>query len=280
MIGQPSSFIPRALGVIIILSLLFLGQGYWNATRAPLVRTAQLAIADWPADTPPLRLVLISDVHVAGPDMPPSRLTTIVAQINALEPDLVLIAGDLVSEKMLATHVYNTPEIVAPYAALKARLGVVAVLGNHDHWFDASGFRSQLPRVGVTLLENQTIQRGPLVIGGVDDDYSRHADIAKTYAAMDALTGPRIILTHSPDIVPDLPRPVAAVFAGHTHCGQARFPLLGQPVKVSRYGARFNCGLIDDKGQKVIVGAGLGTSGLWARYGAPPDLWLITLGRS
>lgn len=280
MIGQPSSFIPRALGVIIILSLLFLGQGYWNATRAPLVRTAQLAIADWPADTPPLRLVLISDVHVAGPDMPPSRLTTIVAQINALEPDLVLIAGDLVSEKMLATHVYNTPEIVAPYAALKARLGVVAVLGNHDHWFDASGFRSQLPRVGVTLLENQAIQRGPLVIGGVDDDYSRHADIAKTYAAMDALTGPRIILTHSPDIVPDLPRPVAAVFAGHTHCGQARFPLLGQPVKVSRYGARFNCGLIDDKGQKVIVGAGLGTSGLWARYGAPPDLWLITLGRS
>lgn len=264
----------------IVIILLFLGQGYWNATRMPLVRTATLPLADWPPGAAPMRILLISDVHVAGPDMPPERLRAIIARINALKPDLVLIAGDMVSEKRMATRIYETSEIVAPYAALKAPLGVVAVLGNHDHWFDESGFLRLLPRAGVTVLQNQAIKRGPLVIGGVDDDYTRHANLAKTYAAMDRLSGPRIILTHSPDIVPDLPSPVALVFAGHTHCGQARLPLIGQPVNVSRYGQRFNCGLIDDRGQKLVVGAGLGTSVAWLRYGAPPDMWLITLAGS
>ena len=88
---------------------------------------------------------------------------------------------------------------------------------------------------------------------------------------------PRVLVTHGPDIVPGLPSPVAAVFAGHTHCGQIAMPLIGAISYVSRYGDRFACGLIDDKGQKVVVGAGLGTSIMPLRYGAPPDVWLITL---
>ncbi|MEY2927452.1 MAG: hypothetical protein RL367_1929, partial [Pseudomonadota bacterium] len=106
-----------------------------------------------------------------------------------------------------------------------------------------------------------------------------HANVAQTYAAMAAFKGPRIILTHSPDIIPDLPFRAAAVFAGHTHCGQVTLPFIGQVTNVSRYGLRFNCGLIDDMGQKVVVGAGVGTSGLWVRYATPPDMWLVTLGQ-
>jgi uncharacterized protein len=84
-------------------------------------------------------------------------------------------------------------------------------------------------------------------------------------------------VTHSPDVVPDLPLPVTAVFAGHTHCGQIAFPYFGAITYVSRYGDRFACGDINDKGQRVFVGAGLGTSILPLRYGAPPDAWLVTL---
>lgn len=134
-------------------------------------------------------------------------------------------------------------------------------------------------RHGITVLANQAVQRGPLIVGGVDDDYSGHDDLAATYAAMDVLAdGPRILITHSPDIVPGLPGPVAAVFAGHTHCGQIALPLIGALSYVSRYGDRFACGDINDRGQRLFVGAGLGTSILPLRYGVPPDVWLVTIG--
>jgi hypothetical protein len=260
------------------------GMGYWNATRDPLVRATTLHTADWPQGEKPLKLLLISDIHVAGPDMPPERAARLVRQLDALHPDLVLVAGDLISEKSLATHVYTVPEAVAPLKAFTAPLGVIIVMGNHDHWFDEAGFAREIPKAGLTLLRNQAIKRGPLVVGGVDDDFSHHANVPATFAAMKGLEGPRILVTHSPDIVPSLPAPVAAVFAGHTHCGQITWPFSHEPVSsVSRYGMRFNCGDLTDtvEGgwmQRVLVTAGLGTSVIWLRYGAPPDAWLVTIG--
>jgi predicted MPP superfamily phosphohydrolase len=222
--------------------------------------------------------LLLSDTHVAGPDMPPERLARIVGELNQLKPDLVLIAGDLISEKRLATHVYTADEAVAPLAGFRAALGIIVAPGNHDHWFDPTAIRAGLERGGAVVLQNEAIRRGPLIIGGVDDDFSRHDDVPATFAAMDRLgAGPRILVTHSPDIVPDLPSPVAGVFAGHTHCGQIVLPLIGAVSSVTRYGDRFGCGWIDDSGQAVFVGAGLGTSVLPLRYGAPPDVWLVTL---
>jgi uncharacterized protein len=264
---------------LFLVAASLTGKGYWNATRDPQIHKAAIAVADWPSGEPPLRVLLLSDIHVSGPDMQPDRLRRIIAQLNNLKPDLVLIAGDLVSEKRLATQRYSAEEIVAPLVALKSRLGAVATLGNHDHWYDPEKIRAQLTSYGIVVLSNEAIVRGPLVIGGIDDDFSGHANIPLTYSEMDKLPkGPRILLTHSPDVVPDLVAPVAAVFSGHTHCGQIVLPLLGAVTSVSRYGNRFACGLIDDKGQKVVVGAGLGTSILPIRYGAMPGAWLVTLG--
>ena len=262
----------------VVLGTLIVGKGYWNATRDPMVRRATIEVKGWSTGEPPLKVLVLSDIHVAGPDMPPERLVKIVAGLNQLKPDLVLIAGDLVSEKRLATHIYRPSEIVAPLGKLRARLGIVAALGNHDHWFSSALLETELRRRGITVLKNEAVVLGPLAIGGVDDDFSGHDDVPATFAAFDKLPPmPRVLVTHSPDIVPELPSPVVVVFAGHTHCGQIALPWIGAISYVSRYGDRFACGLIDDKGQKVVVGAGLGTSILPLRYGAPPDVWLITL---
>jgi uncharacterized protein len=265
--------------VLAVLAVAIIGKGYWNATRDPIVRLATLTVSDWPAGEPPLKLLLLSDTHVAGPDMPPERLARIVDTLNRLKPDLVLVAGDLISEKgLVATHIYTAEEVTAPLTRFKARLGTVVALGNHDHWYDPRAIEQALQKQGITVLKNSAIMRGPVSIGGVDDDFSGHSDVPATFAALNALPkGPRLILSHSPDIVPELPSPVAAVFAGHTHCGQIVLPLLGPLTYVSRYKARFGCGAIDDIGQRVFVGAGLGTSILPLRYGAPPDVWLVTL---
>ncbi len=265
--------------LLALLGAGLLAKGYWNATRDRVIRTAAVAVADWPAGQPPLKLLLLSDIHVVGPDMPPERLTRIVAQLNRLHPDLVLIAGDLVSEKRSATHIYSAAEVVAPLGKLRAPLGVVVAPGNHDHWFKPDALRGELEKLGLRVLQNEAVKLGPVIVGGVDDDYSGHDDVPATLAAMDALgPGVPLILSHSPDIVPDVQRPVAAIFAGHTHCGQIRFPFIGALTYVSRYGDRFACGDITDKSQRVFVGAGLGTSLLPLRFNTPPDIWLVTLG--
>jgi uncharacterized protein len=266
------------LALIILLGIGILAKGYWNATRDPVIRTASVSVKDWPAGEPPFKILLISDIHVAGPDMPPERLRRIVVQLNALKPDLVLIAGDLVSEKGVATHIYSAPEIVAPLSGLKSRLGTVVALGNHDHWFESAPLEAELKKQKITFVKNDAVERGPLVLGVIDDIHIGLHDIPATFAAMDRLPAkPRILLAHSPDVVPEMPSPVAAVFAGHTHCGQIVFPFFGALTYVSDYGDRFACGDINDNGQRVFVSAGLGTSVLPLRYGAMPDAWLITL---
>jgi uncharacterized protein len=266
------------LAMLVLIGIGIVAKGYWNATRDPVIRTASLSVKNWPAGEPPLKVLLLSDIHVAGPDMPPERLERLVHSFNRLKPDLVLIAGDLVSEKRLSTHIYTAAEVVRPLGKLKAPLGVVVTPGNHDHWFAPAALRTDLEAQGLTVLQNEAVRRGPLIIGGVDDDFTGHDDVTATYNAMASLPAlPRILLTHSPDIVPDLPSPMAVVFAGHTHCGQIVLPLIGAISYVSRFGDRFACGLIDDAGQTVVVGAGFGTSILPLRYGAMPDAWLVTL---
>lgn len=268
----------RWAALLALLGLLLLAKGYWNATRDPVVRTAAVAVADWPAGQAPLKVLLISDTHVAGPDMPPERLSRIVGELNRLRPDVALVAGDLVSEKRIATHIYTADDVVAPLAGLRAPLGIIVAPGNHDHWFEPDALRGALERHGLRVLQNEAVKLGPLIVGGVDDEHSGHDDMPATLAAMERL-GPGIplILSHSPDIVPAVKRPVAAILAGHTHCGQIRFPFVGALTYVSRYGDRFACGDISDGGQRVFVGAGLGTSLLPLRYLSPPDAWLITL---
>jgi predicted MPP superfamily phosphohydrolase len=216
---------------------------------------------------------------MADPDMSAEKLNRLVNQFNALKPDLVLIAGDLKSGKKFSNRHYSPAEIAAQLARLKARLGVVAVLGNHDYWHDPDAQTAELRKRAVLVLVNDAIRRGPLVIGGIADEITDHDDAPATFAAMDKLgAGPRILLTHGPDIVPELPGPVAAIFTGHTHCGQIVMPFFGALSYSSRFGDRFACGQILDSGQTLLVGAGLGTSIIPLRYGAPPSLWLVTLG--
>lgn len=277
--SQPRRRWRRWLLLLVLLGVLLVARGLWNASADPIVRTASAELADWPADTPPMRVLLVSDTHVAGPEMPPERLAALMRGFNKLKPDLILLAGDFHSGKALATRHYSAAELTAPFAQAKAKYGVIAVLGNHDYWFQPEPIARGMKAAGVTVLRNQAVRRGPLIVGGVDDEVTNHDNLARTYAAMDALgPGPRILTTHSPDIVPDLPAPVDVVFAGHTHCGQIVLPVVGALSYASAYGDRFACGDMTDGKQRLFVGAGLGTSILPLRYGVPPDVWLVTLG--
>lgn len=266
-----------ASGAALLLIQALLAWGYWQAIQPPLVRRAALPLASWPAGTPPITVALLSDMHVAGPDMPPARLARIVAQVNALGPDLVLLAGDYVSYRPVATRHYSPAQAIAPLRGLKAPLGVIAVLGNHDR-FGPLEARAALRTLGATVLVNQAVRRGPLIVGGIDMASWREDRLARTLRAMDALgPGPRLILSHAPSLARDLPAPAAAMLAGHTHCGQIVLPLIGA---IATHAERrwLPCGRLAINGTPLFVTGGLGTSLVPLRFGAPPDLWLIRLG--
>lgn len=259
------------------LALLLLVAGWWhrNALAEPIVRRTTLALPDWPAGAKPVTVALISDVHIGNRTMDAARLTRIVAQVNALRPDLVLIAGDFAAGHEPTVARAGAAQLIAPLSGLRALLGTVAVLGNHD-WSVPATIRAGLERAGVTVLNNRAAVRGPLVVGGVGDAFSHHDDLPATLGAMTGLPGAKVILTHSPDLSLAIPQGIGALFAGHTHCGQGVLPIIGPPRVFWRPGLM--CGVVRRGGLTTVITGGLGTSGVPLRVNAPPDLWLVTLG--
>jgi predicted MPP superfamily phosphohydrolase len=257
-------------GFFLLLSMLLL------AMSDPVVRHFAYHPAGWKPADGRLRLVLLTDTHMSLPVSSPLRLNRMVDRINGLKPDLVLLGGDYMSRTALSFR-YPAPEAVAPFARIKARYGVLAVMGNHDHWAGFGAVGLALADAGVTTLVNGAVRRGPLVIGGVDDDFTHQSDVRATVAVMKRLGGTPVLLSHSPDVFPAVPRRIGLVLAGHTHCGQIVPPLIGAVFTASRYGRRFLCGIHRNGDQTLIVSAGVGTSLLPLRFGAPPDFWVIDI---
>lgn len=262
------------LAGLALLLAAFLGWCFREATSDPVVRRAEVAMAGLER---PVRIALLSDIHIGTAAMGPERLSRIVEQVNALKPDLVVIAGDFIFGHDPRGAAKLGPAMIGPLRELRAPLGVTAVLGNHDYWTGPQTVRDQLAGAGVTVLENDAGPRGPIALGGIGDDFSGHADVDATIRAARAIGRPIVLVTHSPDVAPDLPADAHLLLAGHTHCGQVL--VFGHNVApaVSRYGARYRCGLVREGARTVIVTAGLGTSGVPFRLGARPDIWLVTL---
>lgn len=272
------TIIRRAVVAALVLAVLVGAKAWHDTMRAPVTERLVVESPALPAGSPPVTIALLSDIHVAGPDMPPERLARIVAQVNALKPDLVAIAGDLVSEKRTASHIYTAAEVIAPLGRLSAPLGVVVVPGNHDHWFGWEQLSAEIARYPqIRVLRNDALTAGPLVIGGVDDDFTGRADVPATMAAMAGRTGVAVVLTHSPDIFPQVPVDVPLVLAGHTHCGQIAWPWGGAPATMSDYGDLYACGVVRQHGKVLVTSAGLGTSLLPLRLFTHPEVWLIEL---
>ena len=274
----------RALLGLFVLAAAFVGWLILNARAMPVVRRAEVLLP-FPADAPraPVTVALLTDTHLSGPDNSPARMARIVAQINALKPDLILLGGDYIGDaKGGAT--YDARASIASFAGLRAPLGVVAVLGNHDsrsqknqRALSGADWQAAFARMGITLLQDGAVRRGPLAIGGLQDVYTRKIDLPATLAATARVGGAPLILSHGQDVFPALPDAPSLTLVGHTHCGQVALPFAGIVYVPSKYGTRYACGLYRDGARTMIVAGGVGTSGLPIRMLAPPDIWLITV---
>lgn len=270
----------RRLSFVLLSLMLLVGVaflvGYRNARADPIVRRTAVALPGWPIGQRPVTIALMSDIHMESAAMDEGRLDRIVSQVNALHPDLVVLAGDFIEGRGSDEATRAIPLLARPLGRLRAPLGRVAVLGNHDHWTDPAPLAQMLRRIGVLVLVNDGKQVGPLALGGLDDPATSRARPGKTLAALSALQGAGVMVAHSPAIAPRLSARTRLLLAGHTHCGQVVLPLIGAPVEVTSPHDR--CGIVRDPGRITIVTAGLGTSNLPVRFGAPPDVWLVRVG--
>lgn len=275
------SFKLMASALVISSCLLAAGcVGFGNAMSVPIVRTATVDLSGLPTGTKPVRIALLSDIHVGNLAMKPERLSEIVREVNEAAPDFVVLAGDFIVGERKEGAAERALDL-APLADLRAPRGVYAVLGNHDHWTDPDAIRRNLVAAKVHVLENKAVKLGPIVLVGIGDRFSGHDDIAVSIARADALVGVPVAFTHSPDLAPDLPRSFPVLLAGHTHCGQMIAPFVGPLVRYSQgrrlYDQKYRCGRVNEAGRTTFITAGVGPGAVPLRFNAMPDWWLIEL---
>jgi predicted MPP superfamily phosphohydrolase len=269
-----------ALGVLLVL------LGVYAALIEPrslVVNELTIVSADWHGA--PLRVAAIGDTHVGGPHVDSARVARIVHEINALHPDLVVLLGDYGAGHVPEDECEPSrkQEILAglgTFAALDARYGVVAVLGNHDSWFGRKHISKVLEDAGVKVLwnTNTVIHRGPasdVVLAGIADEMTGIPNFSASLEGV-PVGADTIVLSHSPEPFADMPRGPALMLAGHTHCGQVTIPLAGRlilPIEHKEYG----CHLVRENGKNLFVTSGIGTTHLPVRFLNPPEIVLVTV---
>ena len=219
-----------------------------------------------------LRVVQLSDIH-HSPFTSREQIERAVETANSLQPDIVALTGDYVSKE----RAYAAP-CAELMGRLRARYGVFAVLGNHDHWTDAALITDLFRAEGITVLVNQGIRfekdGAAIWLAGVDDTMVGLEDLPLALAGSKD-TELKLLLAHNPIILRRAARAgVDLVLSGHTHGGQVT---LRSEEKAVRPRRRLLKGLANQGETQIYVTRGLGTVVLPVRFGCPPEVSLLEL---
>ena len=274
-----NSLIKRAAAVIALSAVILGAWAFWLEPASLGVVEEELSL-NWPGERP-LRVAVLADLHVGSPFNGLDRLRTIVDRTNAAKPDLICILGDLVITGVRGGQFVPPEDIAATLAGLRAPSGVFAVLGNHDDWLDHDRVKRALESNGIPVIEETAVRlataAGPVWVAGISDLWMGRPDIPAALARVPDDGSPVLLLTHNPDVFPDVPARVTLTLAGHTHGGQVRFPFVGAPIVPSRFGQRFAAGHLVEGGRHLFVATGVGTSILPVRFRVPPAVNVLTL---
>jgi predicted MPP superfamily phosphohydrolase len=261
---------------LIMASAGLTAAGTWQAVRIPEIKIVEVPAGRIPEALKKLKIVQISDIH-AGPTLKKSWIERLVKKINDLEPDIIVLTGDLVDGSVRRLGVD-----VEPLSGLKAGLGKYFVTGNHEYYSGALPWIEKVRQLGFEVFLNShkliETEGARLLLAGVTD--FRAGSLIKDHASDPFLAirnAPeaeyRILLAHQPKSVHEA---AMAGFdlqiSGHTHGGQFwpwnLFVGLDQPV---------TSGLQKINGMHIYVSRGTGYWGPPVRLGAPSEITLIRL---
>ena len=263
----------------------------WSVLVAPYrlsLTHVRVPVRDLPPALHGYRIAVLADLH-HWPWVARGHVARAVAMANGTAPDLVALLGDYSVSfetrwRGASAWLYDRAlaQLAAPLRTLAAPDGVVAVLGNHDHYAGIDRTIAWLPTVGARLLRNTglAIRRGDatLVVGGVDDWFEGTVD---PWGGCRGLPedAPTVVLSHVPDgvTVLDPARRVDLVLSGHTHGGQYVVPGWGAPVTFSEVATRRHpAGWVPNPRAPLYVSRGVGVQAP-GRINAPPEVVLVEL---
>jgi hypothetical protein len=281
--------------VVSLIALLCLSYAYFIEPDYLTVKEYQLNISTWKKEASNLKIVAISDVHGGSNFIDEAKIRQIVELTNQQNADLVVLLGDYVSQQRVDRSKLKMPieTIAENLKGIKAKLGVFAVLGNHDGWYDDKHIQLELEKVGYKVLENEAVtlnHNGEKIrLLGMADALkvqSWNTYIAKGKNALSQIDkeGNLIIVTHSPEVFPllseldaEFAKDVDLYIAGHTHGGQVRFPFIGSLVVPTSHKQRYVSGIVIEKEKHFFITQGIGTSILPIRFNVPPEISVLNI---
>lgn len=279
-LGQQNSV--RFKAIITFLAIFFWSLFFYGSfieSNRLIVREFQLENTGLPT----MRAIVVGDFHL-GPYKSEKWVQKVTNKINQQSNiDVVLVPGD---------YLYGDGSFYAdqikPLADIKWPL--YATLGNHDHadhepenTHQSTAVRTAFAKYGIRELQNQLIAHStlPVAIIGVDDNDLGFDDLSAAYSEV-LDTTPRILIAHSPDIVQDLRKEKLTanlIVAGHTHCGQIRFPLIGAVSSTipTRQSKAYERHLYQTEVGSLFVTCGVGEVGPRARFLNPPEIVILDI---
>ena len=274
----PLKLLERNLDILVSRFLYPHLERVWNPYSWLLERRfglteAEVSPSGWPPGGNRLRMLLISDIHT-GIFLRPKTLSTIVTSLMELHPDVVAVAGDLVTGNV--SELVPFLDALAPLAS--ARLGAWGCMGNHDYFGgDPEELRKHLEGIGLRILRNESVRLThsgtSVVLAGIDDLVMGQPD----WTAVTAQHGiPHLLLAHNPDhFYEAAARGVPLTLSGHTHGGQIRLPHGPPIIRHSRF--CLDEGAYAFGASLLVVSRGLGSVGIPWRWGADPEALLVNI---
>jgi predicted MPP superfamily phosphohydrolase len=274
--GQPSAlsrrlFVSRVVaGAAAAAAVGTVGYGTYGVLRGPSVKRVTVPLAKLPRAAHGYRIAVVSDIHL-GPVLGRGFAEKVVDTINATQPDLIAVVGDLVDGS-----VKDLGPAAAPLARLKARHGSFFVTGNHEYFSGAEQWVAEVRDLGLRPLENARTELPWFDLAGVNDVQGENEghgpDFARALGDRDT-TRACVLLAHQPVQIHEAVRHgVDLQLSGHTHGGQlwpgSLIAELANPTVagLERYGDT-----------QLYVSRGAGAWGPPTRVGAPSDITVVQL---
>gem|GEM_PF-279653 len=267
----------RASGTALVAApFAVMGFGIFVERKRFHVREVRISVPNLPKDLDGLRIAQLSDIHLSA-FLSEQELAPAIDLANELKPHLTVVTGDLIS-----TRGDPLDACIRQIARLKADAGVLGCLGNHEIFAGTENATEQkAARIGVDFLRQRSRQlrfgSATLNISGVDyqkmgGDYLVGAERLIVPGATN------ILLSHNSDVFDAAASQGWDVtLSGHTHGGQVTVEILKQTLNAARFFTPYVYGLYRQGPSSIWVTRGIGTIGVPARLGAPPEVALIRL---
>ncbi len=251
-------------GKILVVSAFATGiYGLWNAENI-VVTNYDVSLPNLPTSWQGKRALWVSDVHLDQVHNA-KYSERIVEVINAQNPDIVFIGGDLFDGNKVDENA-----VIAPFKNLKPPLGTFFITGNHEEFGDETHFTNAIEAVGIKVLDNKLVNIEGLNIIGLNDRDSTNPEVFELLLSkMDIKSAPTILLKHQPlqlDIAEKFG--IAMQVSGHTHKSQI-YPL-SYVTKLIYKG--YDYGHKPYGAMQVYTSSGVGTWGPPLRVGSKSEI--------